>query len=74
MASLKGDLPRGYEQVERKIATLYPPVDPNLLGAMLNPQPDNSPYGPHPERDVRVRLGRLELWESSVQAIATNGR
>lgn len=55
-------LPEGYRQIERKVATLYPPVSPDTMAGILsNP---GIPMGFNPNgREVRVRLGKIEIWE-----------
>lgn len=55
-------IPAGYAQTERKVATLYPPVDPNMLTGLLGGSfPGNYPGMPF--REIRVRMGKLEVWE-----------
>jgi hypothetical protein len=58
---IKGAVPAGFTQTERKVATLYSPVDPGLLAGLL--QGGGMPMGLGPQREVRVRMGKLEVWE-----------
>jgi hypothetical protein len=61
-------IPAGYAQTERKVATLYPPVDPSMLTGLLGgsgPMGFPGGYPGMPFREVRVRLGKLEVWEKT---------